>query len=165
MTLGEVVSISWSEYLVSGYMPHVDIILDTDGDGIRDDALVIEYAYNTSEGAVRPEGWPGYGGLLGDWYQTFSDNGDGPAVIGDAAYAWQSSGEPGPVGGEWGDDGHWGDTLGAWKVGLTGGSSTYIDANTLVTAIEIEIDNWIPSGIQAEAYIDNITINGVAIPD
>ncbi len=164
MTLGEVLTISWSEYLVSGYMPHVDIRLDTDGDGIIDDALVIEYAYNTSEGAVRPEGQPTYGGLTAAWYQTFSDDGNGPAVIGDSSLAWLASGAPGPAGGVFGDGNFWLTTLGAWKTGL-GSPSAYVDANTLVTAIEIEIDNWIIGGGQSEAYVDNITINGVAIPD
>jgi len=45
-TLADILEISWKEYTVSGYAPHVDIILDTTGDGIKDDALVIEYAYN-----------------------------------------------------------------------------------------------------------------------
>lgn len=170
MTLGEVLTIAWSEYLVSGYMPHVDIILDTDGDGVRDDALVIEYAYNVTPGATPPS----YGATAGTWYQTFSDNG-GPAVVDDTAYAWLTSGAPGPVGGTFGQWDHWGITLGQWKAGqsvtpATKGVGTFtIDANTLVTAIEIEVDNWIPAawgGVQAEAYVDNITVNGVAVlPD
>ncbi len=161
MTLGEVLTISWSEYLVSGYAPHVDIIVDTDGDSVRDNALVIEYSYNTSEGAVRPEGQPTYGGLTAAWYQTLSDDGNGPAVINDATYAWLASGAAGPAGGAFGAGNFWLTTLGAWKTGL-GTPPVYLDANTLVTGIEIEVDNWIA---QSEAYVDNITINGVAIPD
>jgi len=162
MTLSEVLTIAWSEYLVSGYMPHVDIKLDTTGDGLCDDALVIEYAYNTSEGPVRPEGWPSYGATIGTWYQTFSDDGNGPAVINDTCYAWLTSGAPGPVGGAFGAGNHWGDTLGNWKLGLTANTKV-IDSNTLVTAIEIEVDNWLSSGVQAEAYVDNIMVNGTVI--
>ncbi len=161
MTLGEVLAISWSEYLVSGYAPHVDIILDTDGDGVRDNALVVEYAYNTTEGDVRPEGQPTYGGVTGVWYQTLGDDDNGPVVINDTAYAWLASGASGPAGGAFGDGNFWLTTLGAWKTGL-GDSPVHLDASTAVTGIEIEVDNWLA---QSEAYIDNITINGVAIPD
>ncbi len=161
MTLGEVMSISWSEYLVSGYVPHVDIILDTDGDGVRDNALVVEYAYNTTEGVVRPEGQPTYDGETAAWYQTLSDDGNGPVVINDTAYAWLASEASGPAGGAFGDGNFWITTLGSWKTGL-GAPPVYLDANTAVTGIEIEVDNWIA---QSEAYIDNITVNGVAIPD
>ncbi len=165
MTLGQVKTIAWSEYLVSGYQPHVDILLDTTGDSVQDDALVIEYAYNTTEGFVRPEGQPTYGSSLGVWYQTLSDDENGPAVVNDTAYAWLASGASGPAGGAFGVGNFWITTLGAWKSGLTATTldgDVSIDANTLVTGIEIEVDNWIA---QSEAYIDNITINGVAIPD
>ncbi|KKM64395.1 hypothetical protein LCGC14_1501840, partial [marine sediment metagenome] len=123
-----------------------------------DDALVIEYAYNTTGGVVR-SGWPTYGSLLGAWYQTFSDDGNGPAVINDATYAWLASGAAGPAGGAFGAGNFWLTTLGAWKTGL-GTPPVYLDANTLVTGIEIEVDNWIA---QSEAYVDNITITGVIV--
>ena len=167
MTLRQVKTIAWLENLVSGYQPHVDILLDTTGDSLADDALVIEYAYNTTGGVVR-SGWPTYGSLLGAWYQTFSDDGLGPTVINDTAYAWLSWGAAGSAGGTFGQGDHWGITLGQWKTGQTvnpvakGVGSFVIDANTPVVRIEIEVDNWI---VQSEAYIDNITINGVPLPD
>ena len=93
-TLGDLDSISWNEYLDYGYAPHVDVILDTGG---GTDAPVFEYAYNTSEGAVRPEGQLTYGSVTDGWYQTFNDDGNGPAVITDTAYAWLSSGPSGGI--------------------------------------------------------------------
>ncbi|MBE9514360.1 MAG: hypothetical protein IMY83_04940, partial [Chloroflexi bacterium] len=44
-TLGDIQSISWYTLLVSGYVPHCDIVLDTDGDSVRDAILVAEGAY------------------------------------------------------------------------------------------------------------------------
>ncbi len=160
MTLGEVLTVSWSEYLVSGYPPHVDIRLDTVGDGVVDEALVIEYAHNTM--AHYGEAPMPYGALTGAWYVTFADDGNGPVVIDGTAHAWQATGAAGPAGGAFGDGGYYGDTLANWKAGLTGNGGTYIDANSLVLAIEIEVDNWV---VQSDAYVDNITVNGVAIPD
>jgi len=149
-TLGDIESISWYEYLVTGYPPHVDIKVDTDGDGIEDDALVIEYAYNTV--AHYGETYPTYGALTGEWYQTFSDDGNGPAVIGDTANAWPTTGPAGPPA----DVCH---TLAEWKAGITYGSKT-IDASTSVLALEIEVDNW---GVQSEAYVDDIVINDMPV--
>lgn len=154
-TLGDLTSVSWSEYLVEGYPPHVDVMLDLGGG--ETDALVIEYAYNTSEGDVRPEGQPDYGALTGAWYQTFSDDEKGPAVIDGGAYAWLTSQAPGPVGGEFGAGGHYGTTLADWKAGKTVPEVGEISASTVVTALEIEVDNWMAvSG----AYVDDIQING-----
>ena len=146
-TLGELETISWSELLVNGYPPHVDVILDM-GDGATD-ALVFEYAYNYESHAA--ETWPTYDALTGAWYQTFSDDGNGPSVITDTSNAWLSSGAPGPLTGaptfyyhtleEWKSPGHEG-----------------VSSDTPVLRLEIEVDNWIA---QTEAHIDNIKINGV----
>jgi len=153
-TLGEIESISWYEYLVEGYPPHIDIYLDIDGDGTADDALVIEYAYNDEVHCA--SGWPTYGAVTGAWYQTFNDDGDGPAEIDDTANAWLNSGPPGPLGGE---DFIYG-TLAEWKLGeVVGGEA--IDGDTVVLAFEIEVDNWIA---QTEAYVDDIYITGVGQP-
>jgi hypothetical protein len=145
-TLGDLDTISWWEYNVKGYPPHVDVILDTDGDCEADDALVFEYAYNTMDHYA--EGPMPYGALTGAWYQTFSDDGYGPATITDTSHAWLSSGPPGPPGGAGFQEG----TLADWKAGLHG-----IDEDTKIVAIEIEIDNWV---VQSEAFVDNIEING-----
>ena len=152
-TLGLIDTISWMEYLVKGYAPHVDIIIDTDGDGVRDDAIVFEYSYNWATGFHLDEAWPTYGSETGAWYKTFSDDGDGPAQVDDAAFGWLSSGPPGP----YGDSNFIAGTLADWKAGLV---SALVDMDTAVLAIEIEIDNWIS---QTEAYIDDIEINGKLI--
>lgn len=149
VTLGDIESISWYEYLVAGYPPHLDISLDFDGDGVRDDILVFEYAYNEESHYGEP--WPTYGAVTGGWYQTFSDDGNGPAVIDDSANAWLGSGPPGPLG----DPSFIYGTLGEWKAGTVDPS---VDADTIVLALEIEVDNWI---VQTEAYVDDIAINGM----
>jgi hypothetical protein len=155
-TLGDIDSISWWEYLAApaGYPPHVDVSLDFDDDGVRDDILVFEYAYNSETHAA--EGQPTYGALADAWYQTFSDDGNGPAVIDDTANAWLGSGPPGPLG----DPNFIYGTLGQWKAGtVTGGEQ--VDTNTTVLFLEIEADNWIT---QTEAYVDQVAINGVLYP-
>jgi len=144
-TLGDLASISWDEYLDYGYAPHVDVIIDT-GEG--SDALVFEYAYNTSEGSVRPEGQPTYGSLTGVWYETFSDDGNGPAVIDDSAYAWLSSG---PAGGP----DIIGGTLSDWKAGNVDGSLLDI-LTTPILRLEVEIDNWLAD---TSAQVENIQSN------
>lgn len=158
MTLGEITSIAWMEYLTAGYPPHVDIKIDTDGDGATDDALVIEYAYNGMTHYVAEVPMP-YGALIGAWYATFSDDSSGPSLVDDSCYAWLTTGAAGPAGFAWGAGNHWGDTLGNWKAGRTA-SGKWIDANTLVTAIEIEVDAW---GVQSDAYVDCIAVNGILV--
>lgn len=147
-TLSDIEEISWWEYLNVGYPPHVDILIT---DGTNTDALVIEYAYN---GHIGEAPMP-YGALTGAWYQTFSDDGNGPSVVDDSAYCWLSSGPPGGttiIGG----------TLADWKTGIvTGMPIGIVNKDTLVTAIEIEIDNWV---VQSEAYVDDIQIKGTLDP-
>ena len=92
---------------------HLDIILDINGDGAIDDSLVFEHAYN-DVALHYLEGPMPYGALTGDWYQTFSDDGNGPAQVDDAAYGWLSSGPPGPPG----DPAFISGTLAGWKSGL-----------------------------------------------
>ena len=149
ITLGDIYTISWQEFLVAGYPPHVDIILDLGG-GVTD-ALVFEYAYNIKS-LHEPDGQPTYGALTGKWYQTFSDDGDGPSVINNNAYCWLSSG---PAGGS----GIIGDDLYLWKLGLVPGDRG-IDATTPVLRLEFEVDNWMA---QTEAYLDDVFINGLDI--
>jgi len=146
-TLADIAAVSWWEYLVAGYPPHLDIMLDIDGDGTIDDSLVFEYAYN-DVALHYLEGPMPYGALTGDWYQTFSDDGNGPAQVDDTAYGWLSSGPPGPPG----DPAFISGTLAGWKSGLV---DPVIDGTTSVVSLEIEIDNWV---VQSEAYIDDIVI-------
>lgn len=152
-TLGDISSISWWEYLVSGYPPHVDILIDTDGDGMADDAIVFEYAYNDI--AHLTGAWPTYDALTGAWYLTFSDDGDGPTQVDDTAFGWLSSGPPGP----YGDPTFISGTLADWKAGTVHAS---VDLDTAVIALDIEIDNWIS---QPEAYVDGIMVNGETVKE
>jgi hypothetical protein len=151
-SLGSIESISWREYLVQGYPPHVDVKLDFDGDDAADDSLVFEYAYN-SEDRYNLEAPMPYGALTGEWYQTFSDDGSGPAEVGDSANGWLSSGPPGPLG----DPNFIYHTLADWKLGVDVDGDTVIDINsdTEVIALEIEVDNWV---VQSEAYVNDIEI-------
>ncbi len=178
MTLSQITSISWMEYSVMGYLPHVDILLDLDTSGdwsADDDALVIEYAYNSETHAAA--GWTDYGALHDGWYQTFSDDGDGPAEVTDTANAWATRGASGPLGG--GPDQEFiYHTLADWKTGVTYntqgtwdlGHTTYqydgtdrtVDSSSIILQIEIEVDNWI-LGSDVEAYVDDIIINGLPV--
>lgn len=143
--LNSLTSISWLRYCVSGYAPHVDVIVEVEG---GTDALVFEYAYNTIEGDVRPEGWPDYGTVHDAWHPTFNDDGNGPSAIDDTAKAWLNSG---PAGGEDIIRG----TLAEWKAGTVDESVT---GSSTVLRFEIEVDNWIAV---SDSYIDDIAINGV----
>ena len=159
-TLGDLQSISWDYWLVEGYAPHVDIMLDIVVDGTADEALVVEYAYNDDDKHA-PVGQPTYGCLTDDWYTTFSDDADGPAAVTDTAMAWATTGAPGPLGGTFGQYNFWYQSLADWKTGSTintGGGDKTINADTLVLALEIEIDNWI---VDTEVYVRNMLVNGV----
>ena len=152
-TLGELNTISWREYLVKGYPPHVDVFLD------MGDSLNFEYAYNTEThyGEGQITGDTAYGALKDAWYATFSDDENGPVQINADAKAWPNSGPPGPPGSI---ELH---TLANWQseTGVTyttNGEEKTINADSVVTKLEIEVDNWI---VQTEAYVDDIKINGV----
>jgi len=152
-TLGDIESISWWEYLVQGYPPHVDIMLDFDDDDVADDSVVFENAYN-SEDHYNLEAPMPYGAATGDWYQTFDDDDLGPFQIDDEANGWLASGPPGPLG----DENFIYHTLEEWKDGVdvNGDTSTDISSATLILALEIEVDNWV---VQSEAYVDDIVVN------
>lgn len=127
-------SISWDADTIEGYVSHIDVLVDTDGDGIKDDALVFEYAKMVpSNCEVTP--YP-----LGDISMS----------IDDADYAWLSSGAPGPgciaVGN------FYTNSLSNWKSGYQG-----IDGTTKVIGFELEVDNWITS---SNSIIKNLEING-----
>ena len=161
-TLGMLESISWDEYLVAGYPPHVDVILDLDDNGeytIADEALVFEYAYNYESHALTEAPMP-YGALTGAWYATFSDDTYGPAVIDDEAMAWATKGAPGPLGGDFGDDNFFYLSLADWKAGVTyqasGQAEKTINSDSIILRLEIEVDNWV---VDSDAYVDNILVN------
>ena len=160
-TLGDITSVSWSEYLLEGYPPHLDILLDMDSSGTwntGDQVLVIEYAHNTeSHYAEAP--MP-YGAVTDNWYQTFTDDGNGLAEIDDMAFAWLGSGAAGaypvtvslpvtiPVGAVF-----VGGTLAEWKAGSI---VTGISESTPVLELHIETDNWVVDTI---AIVDNVLVN------
>lgn len=144
-TLGDIQSISWWTYLVSGYVPHVDIVLDKDKDTVRDDVLVAEGAYQngdlttgwatttwfeTFDGASAT--YPGWSGLVGTPSVTEVD---------DTTAVWLNSSGQASI-----------DTLSAYKAGTAVGT---VDSTTPVLALEIEVDNWVA---QSEAYVDDIAI-------
>ena len=142
--LRDIYTIEWYTYVTKGYIPHVDIILDFNEDGIRDNALVVEYDKVDSPSDQ----------LLGDmgfdreeWVNTFDDKG----IVDSDAKMWLSSGAPGPVGGL----GFIYGSLADWKAGTVYPS---IDGNTKVIALEIEVDGWIA---ESEAFVDAIKLNGL----
>ena len=153
-TLGDIKSVSWWEYLVGGYPPHLDVYLDVDSDGWEgypdDEVLIFEYAYNGLNHYA--DGAPGYGAMTGSFYQTFSDDGDGPTQVADGvAEAWPGSGPAGPPGSI---ELH---TLAEWQDGITytTDATKTIDASTPVLWLEIEIDNWLTA---TECYVDDIVV-------
>jgi hypothetical protein len=155
MTLADIESISWWEYLVSGYPPHVDVIIDVDeSEGVTEDALVFEYAYNDTGSHYYGGETPAYGAETGGWYQTFSDDGGGPvAIVGTEALGWLSSQDPGPPGAATFYSG----TLADWQAGSVDTSSLglTIDGSTPVLRLEIEVDDWVA---ETMAFVDDIEI-------
>lgn len=152
-TLGNIASISWQEWLVFGYPPHVDIILDKNNDNVADDALVFEYAYNNMSHYTENNGLMPFGAVQGAWYNTFNDDGNGPSAITNTSYGWLASGAPGPpipAGGT--AAGHTGGTLAQWKAGAIG---TGITATTTVLRLEIEVDSWV---MDCQAQVRNILV-------
>jgi hypothetical protein len=152
-TLGQLDTISWYEYLVTGYPPHVDVFLDINDDDVADESLNFEYAYNDVAQRYPGTGMP-YGALTGAWYQTFGDDGKGPVQIDDDALAWPNSGPPGPPSSI---QLH---SLATWKAGvtITTGTAGYVSSTTEVLRFEIEVDNWV---VQTEAFVDDVEINGI----
>jgi len=157
-TLGDIESISWFTYVVetAGYPPHVDLILDKNGDGTRDDALVAEYAYQNED--VNDD----YS--QGSWIQTFEGaSGKYPTWAEKIpAAASQTEEEVKSVQDKtcvWlyslGQSESSLATLSDYKAGTVDSS---VDSTTVVLCLEFEVDNWIPSLPNADAYIDDIEI-------
>lgn len=156
-TLGKIESISWWTYLVDGYIPHVDLVLDYDGDTSRDDVLVAEAAHQNDDDATT---WKdSYKGENVGWIETFK------GASGDYT-SWAMSGTCSDVTSVNDETAVWMvaandpdfglDTLASFQTatGKTDGSIT-VNEETAVLALEIEIDNWI---YQSEAYVDDIEV-------
>ena len=134
-TLNDLNTISWEAIVTGGYLPHIDVLIDTDGDGVKDDALVFEYAKvdTPCDNSPYPTGE----------INTFGDKG----IVDGDALAWLSSGVAGYCGLPEFDDNH--RTLTDWK------SEGYD-----VIGFELEVDNWVSP---SESEIRNILINGNSI--
>src|SRR3989344_2031935 len=139
-TLSDLESISWMQFVDHGYISHVDVLLDTAGDGGGvDDALVFEYAKVDPEDCDDSEDYP-TGSV-----NTFGDKG----IVDSGAFAWLNSGPPGPCGDSVFDAGH--KSLAGWKTAFP---------NAKIIALEIEVDGWIE---ESEAFLDDVKINDVLV--
>jgi hypothetical protein len=147
ITLGEIDSIEWMQYVTSGYPAHVDILLDIGNDGLflNNDNLVVEFAYNPMDHYARGSPYT-VAGDYDNWFSTFKDE----IVIDNDTNMWLASGASGPP--SWTSG-----TLKQWKDGLVSG---IVDESTIVLAIEIEIDNKIA---ESQAYIDDIRLNDILL--
>lgn len=153
-TLGDLDSISWWVYTVTGYPPHVDIYLDVDGDNVLDleDVLTAEMACNPDQTIKSIAD-----SLPGEWVQTFeSDTGYGPAVIDGFTTFWVAKMGSGTYNAPYGTlnellagEGHLGP--GCTEEDFL---ANY-DSTTLVLRMEIEVDNWV---VPSEVYVDDIKI-------
>jgi hypothetical protein len=148
MKLGDLTSLSWYEYcMAGGYPAHVDVVLDIDANGVKDEALAFEWGKNNHD----PEDLP-YDGAYGSWHQTFNDGTTGITQITDAAIAWAASGSP-----AYDDPNYFAGTLAEWKAGDIEPSTGVVNSDTTILYFEIEVDNYT---LDTTSYIDDIAING-----
>lgn len=150
-TLGDIDKISWSEYLLEGYPPHVDIKLQTT-DPLQS-MLTAEMAYNNAAGIELDEGLTP---TVETWLKTFElTAADGYGRVDGGTMLWVTKMGAGN------DDAPWG-TLADWKAGtvvndpgndLPGG--TEISASTPVLYLEIEVDNWV---VDTRVLVDGIKV-------
>lgn len=158
-TLDDIESISWWVWTESGYPPHVDIVMDHNGNGDVDDEdmLTAEMAYNNFAGSEL-DSIPPLSPTIGEWLQTFElTSGDGYGDINNDTMLWVAKMGSGN------DDAPWG-TLLQWKAGGVGVTNPpengdiltgVIKDSAIVLRLEIEIDNWV---LQSEAYVKGIEI-------
>jgi len=147
-TLGDIDSISWWVWAVTGYPPHVDIVLD--GVPTAESMLTAEFAYNN---VSAPASWST---TYSKWLETFeTTSGDGFGEIDDSTILWVTKLGAGILDAP-------SSTLGQWKTSTVDSDpdgelpSTSISSSTPVLRLEIEIDNWI---VQSEVYVDDIAID------
>jgi hypothetical protein len=186
-TLGDIGSISWWVNTTAGYPPHADLLLDIDGDGVfdggkkdlvngtslegEDDVLVAEFAYQPYNGSGFEYVAPGvpyghydptlqgsyYNPTYDQWVRTFQNETSESTTtkINNGTVCWLYSGIPGPY-----NNSYFG-TVKDFKEGtveiINGTEKAPVNASTPVLEIHIEVDNWIGP---AEAYLDEITLNG-----
>lgn len=174
-TLEDIESIEWWVRTVSGYPPHVDLLLDLDDDGESDDALVAEFAYQPYVGPgyayvsprvpyghyVEGQGATYYNPKYDTWVRTFQNDTTELLTVNvsDDTIFWLSSGLSGPYPG-----GYFG-KLEDFKDGdveVIGPETDLAPVNetTVVLEIQIEVDNWLGS---SEAYVDEVLVNEESI--
>lgn len=161
--LGDLESIAWYVKTEAGYPPHVDIMIDVDGDDVIDDSLVCEYAYQPYDKTKPYSDTTAYGHYNGftppydptytTWVQTFQKTKTEHHTdeVNNNTVAWLGSGGAGPYAGI----GAYFATLEDWKNGdalsIEGDPLPYaIDSTTNVVELHIEVDNWIQD---TDAYI------------
>ncbi|MFH1591901.1 MAG: hypothetical protein ABIB47_00855 [Candidatus Woesearchaeota archaeon] len=148
MELGSFEKMSWEQYVAAGYMAHVDVFIDKEGDGGGyDEVLIFEGAKSTLSSFCDVTPYP-IGAL-----KTFgTDRGE---EINDTTYAWLNNNlYPGPCGDTNFENLH--KSLSDWK-------TTY--PNAKIEKFEIEVDGWISVYSYSEAYIDDVMINGEIVQD
>lgn len=170
-TLEDIESIEWWARTVSGYPPHVDLLLDINEDGVSDNALVAEFAYQPYVGPGYAYVSPGvpyghydpglagtfYNPLYNAWVRTFQKTAAETLTVKvfNDTVLWLSSGAAGPYSG-----GYFG-KLKDFKDGVVKSIGTNlpapVDGDTVVLEAQIEVDNWIGS---SEAYVDKVSLNG-----
>ena len=158
--LSDLENVSWMQFVDHGYISHVDVLLDINGNGVYDgttggdDALVFEYAKVV--GPVDPLGCDDVADYPLGSVDTFGDKG----IVDNDAWAWLTSGPAGgcsspPTEFFW-------HALSAWKAGVlpSEANGKTINGDTKVVALEIEVDGWIA---ESEAFIDDVKINNVLV--
>ena len=151
-TLDDLLTMSWNVNVVTGYIAHVDVLIDTTGDGEADDALVFEHAKVVAPFDDIPS-YPTAG--------TYDTLGSKSPIINGNSIAWLTSEDSGPIGGA----GYTAHTLADWKSGqISKKHGKDIPVNVAVIRFEIEVDGWDQTftGVIAESEISNIVINGIS---
>ncbi len=155
--LGDIESISWWVYAVSGYPPHIDITLDSNTDNVVDneDMLTAEMNLNCVGAPKSIATLASEISYNSTWLQTFElTAGDGFSAITDNTIFWVTKMGSGDLNAPSG-------TLGQWKSGIVASdpesemTTPVISENTTVLQLEIEVDNWVR---QTDAYVDDIEI-------
>ncbi len=152
-TLGDIDSISWWVWAVTGYPPHIDITLDSDNNpGVvnDDEMLTAEFAYNNVSApawSVTYNTW---------WLETFeTTSSDGFDSVNNTTILWVTKMGAGILDAPSGTLADWQDGLLTNNPGSDPLSAGDIDGSAKVLYIEIEVDNWIA---ESEAYVDDIVV-------
>lgn len=134
MPLSALTSISWDANVISGYMPHVDVILSN--------GKALSFAYATIGAGCNDDI---------STYPTGEFNTFDGVILNDDAYAWESM--PGSCGDSAFDAQH--RTLAQWKLDYPGVN---------IVRIDLEIDDWIiesnSSFDHSNSVVKNILVNG-----